>query len=316
MNSAEALSHMIPPGQPRPGKPKRGVIQIWVTRACDKACYNCTQGANLKRSPGVGHFISLKHFEQACESLVDYFGTVGVFGGNPAMHPQFDTLCEILRKYIPFERRGLWCNRLMGKGAAARATFNPVVSNLNVHLDSEAYAEFRRDWPECRPFGLNQDSRHSPVYVALQDMVRDESERWDLISKCDINQHWSAMICVVRDQLRGYFCEIAGAQAMLHQNEEDWVDVGVPIDAKWWRRPMEDFQEQMETHCPACGVPLRGRGELAQAVCGVEQVTATHANIYQPKDSERRVDVITHRDQLNGQTAGRMTDYLGNAGKP
>ena len=316
MNSTEALSRMIPPGQPRPGKPKRGVIQIWVTRACDKACYNCTQGANLKPQKGVVPFISTEHFEQACKSLVDYFGTVGVFGGNPAIHPQFETLCEILRSHIPFERRGLWCNRLMGKGEAARRTFNPAVSNLNVHLDQEAHAEFRREWPESRPFGLNEDSRHSPVYVALQDIVSDESERWDLISKCDINQHWSAMICVVRGQLRGYFCEIAGAQAMLHQMDEDWPDVGVPIDANWWRRPMEDFREQMELHCPGCGVPLRGHGELAQAVNGTEQVSETHADIYQTKEPSRDTEVVTRRNQLHGQTAGRMTDYLGNARKP
>lgn len=311
MNEQEALRKMVPPGQKRAaagGAFRGGVIQIHVTRACDKACFGCTQGSNLGGKPVM---ITVEQFEQACASLADYFGICGIFGGNPAVHPQFDELCRILAKYIPFERRGLWCNNPMGKGRIMRKTFNPHVSNLNVHLDGVAYNEFKRDWPESMPFGLTEDSRHSPPFVAMLDVVPDESERWDLIGNCDINQNWSAMVCSVRGQLRGYFCEIAGAQAMLHQDDPNWPDTGIPVEPGWWKRPMADFADQVRFHCHRCGVPLKGYGELAVGGT-VEQTSTTHADVYKPKRTGREVQLVTLRTQL-GNPLDKMTDYLGNS---
>jgi len=312
MNETEALAKMISPGMPRRRKPLGGVLQIWVTRACDKSCFNCTQGSNLSGNPGM---ITLEQFEQACISLKDYFGVVGVFGGNPALHPEFETLCDILSKHIPSPRRGLWCNHPKGHGQKMRETFNPSVSNLNVHLDETAYQEFKRDWPESRPFGLDKDSRHSPVYVAMKDVIEDESERWKLISSCDINHHWSAMIGVFRGELRGYFCEIAGAQAMLHQNEPDYPDLGVAVEPGWWKRHMQDpeFSSQVRFHCHRCGVPLRGHGELAQSDQGISQTSLAHMLVYLPKKNDRNVQVATDREQLKEHPSKLFTDYMGGA---
>jgi hypothetical protein len=66
MNEQEALAKMVAPGDRRPTKWRGGVIQIHVTRACDLACYNCTQGSNLA---GRVPFMSPAHFEQAVLSL-------------------------------------------------------------------------------------------------------------------------------------------------------------------------------------------------------------------------------------------------------
>lgn len=308
--------HAIPPTMKsprdrRPGIWRQGVLQIWITRACDKACFGCTQGSNLGGKPGM---MTPEQFDQACASLSDYFGVVGVFGGNPALHPQFDEICRILRGRIPFEQRGLWCNNLRGKGPHARMTFNPKVSNLNVHLDQAAYDEMHRDWPEARQQlkGLKDDSRHSPPFVAMQDVIDDEAERWKLIGTCDVNQFWSAMICVFRGELRGYFCELAGAQAMLHQHEPDYPDLGLPITPGWWNQSIDAFGEQVRYHCHACGIPLRGFGDLA--VGGrVEQVSKTHAAVYQPKVRDREVQLVTLRSELGTQPLPKATDYIQNS---
>lgn len=314
MNEQQALRKMIAPGMHRPVW-RNGVLQIWVTRACDKACFGCTQGSNLAGKPGM---ITLEQFDQACASLKGYFGVVGMFGGNPAIHPRFEELCEIMASHIPWEQRGLWCNNLLGKGATARKTFNPAYSNINVHQDRTAFEEFQRDWPEVVVHGITKrgiegDSRHSPVYVAMKDVIPDEAERWELISNCDINQTWSAMICVFRDELRAFFCEIAGAQAMLHQNESDYPDTGLKVTEGWWRKGMESFKEQVRKHCHECGVPLRGYGALANHG-PVEQVSQTHAAIYHPK-KEREVQIVTSREQLAEGSLPKMTDYLGNANR-
>lgn len=324
MNEQQALAKMVAPGTPRAGKWRQGVIQIWTTRTCDKACFGCTQGSNLGGKP---HMITPEQFEQAVSSLVGYFGVVGIFGGNPATHPQFETLCLILAKYIPKEQRGLWCNNPMGKGRIMREVFNPGVSNLNVHLDQKAYNEFKRDWPESMPVGLKTDSRHSPPYVAIKDVIADESLRWNMISDCDINKHWSAMLGVFRGELRAWFCEIAGAQSMLHQDNPDYPDTGHPVTSPlyqslldeykveaWWQLPMKAFTGQVRKHCHDCGVPLRGHGELAQAPDdqGIEQTSKTHADIYHPKRKGRLVELVTIRSDL-GPPLKLMTDYIGNS---
>jgi len=312
MEKSECLKRMISPGMIRKGKPRGGVIQIHITRACNLACFNCTQGSNLR---GKTEFIKLDQFEQACKSLERYFGIVGIFGGNPALHPEFESICDILANYIPKQRRGLWCNNLNGHGAICRNTFNPAVSNLNVHLDVEAYTEMRRDWPESRPFGLHEDSRHSPVHLAMKDVIENESDRWEAISNCDINKHWSAMIGVFRGELRGYFCEIAGAQAMLHQHEPDYPDTGVEVSPSWWKKTMDEFSHQVSKHCHECAVPLRGYGELSQAENGTETTSKTHADIYKPKRKNRNVEMAVTLDDLRANSLRKTTDYMGNGRK-
>ena len=97
MTEDECLKKMIAPGQVRPNKPyRKGVIQIHITRACDQACFHCTQGSNLG---GKTEFMSPEHFEQAVRSLgfdstAPYFGVCGVFGGNPALSPHFAAYCD------------------------------------------------------------------------------------------------------------------------------------------------------------------------------------------------------------------------------
>lgn len=195
-----------------------------------------------------------------------------------------------------------------------RETFNPAVSNLNVHLDREAFDEFKRDWPESAPFGLENDSRHSPPFVAMLDVIPDENERWKKIGDCDINRLWSAMIAEIPGKgLRGYFCEIAGSMAIVHANDEAWPDTGVPVNATdspaWWQLPMSQFADQVRWNCHRCGIPLKLEGQLA--VGGKhEEVSATHADVYKPKVKGREVDLV----QLDaGPSLGRVTDYIQNA---
>lgn len=314
MNEQECLSKMVAPGTPRQGKWLGGVIQIAVTRACDLSCYNCTQGSNYG---GKTEFMSPQLFEQAVKSLQGYQGVVGVFGGNPALSPHFLEYCCSLQRWIPKEQRGLWCNHPHGNGKYMRGTFNPAVSNLNCHLSREAYDEFKRDWPECRPFGLDKDSRHGPVFVSIKDLGVPEEKRWELISKCDINQHWSALIGVFRGEIRAWFCEVAGAQAMLHQYEPDYPDTGSPIVPNpvtpWWQREMEAFKYQVRQHCHDCGVPLRGWGRLAQDNSGApEQTSKAHGSIAKSK-RRRPLQVVTTLEEVQPDALAVATHYLQNS---
>lgn len=321
---------MIPPGAHKKGKWREGVIQIWITRTCDKACFGCTQGSNLRPSSKENMFMTVENFAIAAQSLVGYHGVVGIFGGNPALHPKFGTICDILSQLIPKEQCGLWCNHPRQYGKLMRATFNPAYSNLNVHLDHEAYNRFKQDWPECKPVGLHDDSRHSPVHGAMIDLTtlpdphnpklpitNNEENRWEYISRCDINRHWSGMIGQFRGQPRAWFCEIAGAQSMLMQDQPGYPDTGTPLpqEKQWWRGGMSDFAEQVEYHCHRCMVPLKGYGELACSTNGIEQTTKTYLPIFNPKKSDRKVSIIENHNDLKPGRINLTVDYIGNSTK-
>lgn len=244
--------------------------------------------------------MSVDQFETACKSLSQFFGIVGVFGGNPTSHPKFGEICEVMRGVIPFERRGIWTNNLQGKGSHARVTFNPKTSNLNTHMNSEAHAEFVRDWPESVPYlkGLETDSVHSSPWVSMKDVGIPEDQRWDMISSCDINAWWSSLVGVFRGELRAWFCEIAAHQSMLHQDNPDWngtgrpiPDTGVKVEPNWWNQGMGAFAHQVEEHCHHCGIPMRREGQ--KAVGGThEEFSRTHAFIARPKTRDRPVQMI------------------------
>lgn len=387
MTEQEMLDKMVAPAGARPGKPYRGgVIQILVTSSCDKACFACTQSSQLSRPKW---FMTANQFEMAVRSLgfngkaettpgtEAYFGVVGTFGGNPAMSPHFFEYCEVLRSLVPKEQRGLWCNNpiTVEKAKAMRETFDPSVSNINVHLDGEAARKFNEGWPEAHVVGLTSDSRHSPVLVAMRDVVKkpchcctpdkigteavgapmefcrsdcpdckgtgdmpDRDKIRELISTCDINQNWSAMIGVFRNELRAWFCEVAGGQAILHQHEPDYPDTGVRIEEhdgkivcgyqyatyefdenkkekpqQWWKWGMDKFKDQVCKHCFDCGVPLRGYGELSQSTTGIEQTSKTHAEVFQPKKPGRPVEVVTDLTQLGIGKLKTTTHYLQNS---
>ncbi len=307
MNNFE-FNRMKAPGDKRPTW-RGGIIQVHITRACNLACSHCTQGSNLAGKPVM---MTAENFEIAVRSLKDYYGVVGIFGGNPTMHPQFEEFCNILGDYIPFERRGLWSNNLNGKGAIARRTFNPEVSNLNVHCDKEAEAEFKRDWPESILIG-QYDSSHSPVYVSMNDLDIMYSDKVRMINNCDINQLWSAIICQTKFGVRAFFCEIAGAQAMLMESDND---TGLAVSDNWWKLPITAFEDQIRQHCFNCGVPLRGKGSLA--VGGTkEYVSKTYLPIAKLKRTKQEKELVLVKsvEDLDGRV-NRATDYINNGLEP
>lgn len=313
MNEQECLNRMIAPGTPRPGKWRRGVIQVRVIRSCDLGCFGCTQASQIA---GPKESMSIEHFEQALISLKGYFGVVGVFGGNPALHPEFEDICKLMQKHVPFQQRGIWCNHPRGKGKLMRETFNPAHSNLNVHMSQQAYDEFKRDWPESNPVGLQTPSRHSPVHGSMVDLGVPESERWTRIANCDINQHWSAIIATVGDNIYAFACEIMASQAFLRRDEPGFQHHGMAVEPGWWQKPMQAFADQVRAHCHHCLVPMRGKGELDVAGnVGLDQTTKLYALSFKPKKALHSTQVIESVDQLQPDYLRTTVDYIGNAKK-
>lgn len=294
--------HPIPSTMKAPADRRAGwlVLQVMITRACSQSCFHCSQGSNLAGKPAM---MSVDEFETAIKSLEGFPGIIGVFGGQPTLHPKFPEFCEIMRANVPYLQRGLWTNSLNGHGAVCRITFNPARSNINVHTCKDDYEEFERDWPEALAArrehtidGRDKDSTHSSPWVAIKDVIADEEERWKLIGACTVNQFWSAIIGTVPGRgLRAYFCELAYAHASMHATAEDsgdWPDLGLIPTPGWWKLPMSAFDAQVRLHCHSCGLAMNRPGQLA--IGGDhEEFSITHQYIARPKAKDRPIEIIS-----------------------
>lgn len=306
MTEAEALKLMKHPGAIRHGIWRGGVLQVKVTNACDLDCRNCTAAVGLAKKHRRVWFMGPDLFREALRSLKGYHGVVGMFGGNPTLNPHFEELCAIFREEFPDQQqRGLWCNNLRGKGRICRETFSPIHSNLNVHRNAEAYNEIRRTWPEAHILrdGLLKPSMHGSWWVAMRDVIPDEGERWDLISRCFVNQTWSAEITLINGQLRAYFCEWAATMDE-YADLEGREPCGIPVTPGWWQQPMTVFADQVRQSCHNCGAPLNPHKieDLGQEP---EDFSATHQNVFLTiKGRPHRL--VTTREQ--GETPA--TQYL------
>lgn len=71
------------------------LIQIEVTNACNIGCANCTRFVGHHKKP---YFMDLDFVEKAVDSLQDFKGGIGIMGGEPTLHPQFEEICRLLQR--------------------------------------------------------------------------------------------------------------------------------------------------------------------------------------------------------------------------
>lgn len=206
------------------------VITIEITNACHLSCANCTRHVGHHRNP---FFMDVDYFRKAVESVLDSPCRVGVMGGEPTMHPRFLEILEVLRELVPDKmRRDFWSSgfRFDKHKDAIYETFDRSRITYNDHI---AYG-----------------GRHTPLLIAIDDVVHDEELKAQLIENCSFQSHWSGSIT----PKGGYFCEIAASL--------DWLmggDNGYDIsDKRWWDRTPEQFKDQVDALCHMCSgaIPL------------------------------------------------------------
>lgn len=192
-------------------------------------CSNCTRGVAHYKKPW---FMDMKTFKNAVDSMVGFrgFQGVGITGGDPLLHPDFEEMCEYARSKIPTSDLGLWSCFPAGK-----EYLGPLISDTfgTVFLNDHSRA----------------DIVHHPFLVSIEE-VRDKRDMWFFINDCWAQMSWSASI----NPFGAYFCELAAAMAMLFNDPETaW-----PVEPEWWIRTPKDYIAQMEKWCPKCGGALCG----------------------------------------------------------
>lgn len=203
------------------------LCQIVVTNKCTFNCCHCSQMCPLVPE-NRKYFMSLEQIENALKSLEDYPGHIGMFGGEPTLHPEFREICKLYQKWIPVKaRRELWTNGLKWK------QYEDII-NETFYRELVAYNEHE----------VSQPCWHQPVNIGLEEVSKNLFEKLTLRENCWVQQRWSSAIT----PMGAYFCEVASAREYILNR---WN--GLQIETGWWKRPLSDFQYQLQS-CDDCSM--------------------------------------------------------------
>ena len=236
------------------------IIQIEITNACPKRCSNCTRFCGHHKEP---FFMDFETFKKAIDSLKGFKGIVGIMGGEPTIHPEFE-------KFVKYFRDN-W-----GYDDFSTASYLPQSSYVN-HILANSYnvnySNQRGLWTSVTPryyrhFELIQDtfgyqlvndhthpSMHSTLMVTRKELGVPDDEWIKMRDNCWIQNLWSASIT----PKGAFFCEIAAAMDATLGGKGGWA-----IEPGWWKRKPAEFGEQLDwcEMCSAClPMPKRDANE-------------------------------------------------------
>jgi hypothetical protein len=201
------------------------VAQIEVTNACHLRCANCTRHVGHHKKP---YFMNLKYIEKAIDSLEGFPGRIGMMGGEPAMHPQFLEIIKIYEKKIPRRKRQIW---------TAGHKWNEFKDEIERVFDKDLINYNDHTAP----------GKHQPLLVSIDEVLENKDLVHELIDNCWVQEQWSASIT----PRGGFFCEVAASLDQLMDGPG-----GCPIEKNWWKKPLEDFQNQINSYCKKCSAAL------------------------------------------------------------
>ena len=133
--------------------------------------------------------MKLDFVEKAIDSLEGFGGNIGMMGGEPTLHPNFEELCKIYqKKYLIEEKEKFWTIFQWTK-------YKDIILDT-FDKDRIAYNE------HSTPGG-----KHTPLLVSIDEVVEDKKLMWEMIDNCWIQSQWSASIT----PKGGFFCEVAAS---------------------------------------------------------------------------------------------------------
>lgn len=299
-------------------------IQIELTNACIHSCSNCTRMCGHHKK---NFFMDWHTFKRAVDSLEGFEGTVGIMGGEPTLHPEF-------------ERFVMYVNEKFGVPKKDNALIKPTNTFMRTLLleTREKYKEYNATneknqvrikgpglWSSLcgnyyKHYELIQDvfeyqclndhqniSYHQPVMVTRKELGIEDEEWFKLRDACWIQNTWSASIT----PKGAFFCEIAAALDMLFDGPGGW-----PIEKDWWKREPKDFTEQLHW-CELCGIALDTKSRNAN-----EEIDDISPKMYEkiksidsPKVKQGKINIYSESEESikqNGELdkirKGKYTD--------
>ncbi|MBF0528890.1 MAG: radical SAM protein [Deltaproteobacteria bacterium] len=285
------------------------IIQIEITNACQHQCSNCTRFCGHHRQP---FFMDFETFAQAVKSLEKYEGMVGIMGGEPTLHPDFERIALYFSQKRPTTPFKKLLEPVKDFAIFRNARLSQVIGHkrgLWTSLGSKYYQHFELI-QDVFPYQCVNDHKNEGLHQALmipRKELRIPDDRWyPLRDKCWVQNLWSASIT----PKGAFFCEVAAALDQLWDGPGGW-----PIEPGWWKRTPADFGNQLDW-CEYCSAPLpvpRLRAE--------DETDLVSASIFEkleiigsPKRRNGRVIIFDTKnydpEKYKGNYAGDLEWYL------
>ncbi len=223
------------------------IIEIDITNACIHSCSNCTRFCGHHKK---NYFMDFETFKKAVDSLGDYKGMIGVMGGEPTLHPEFERISKYLQEKRlkknlklargPIEDMQFHIDTISERGKSKGVLLSTLSKGYykNFEIINDVY-----DYQILNDHSSN--SEHQALLMSRKELGVSDEEWIKKRDACWIQNAWSASIT----PKGAFFCEVAGALDMLFDGPGGW-----PIEEGWYNRTPEQFGKQLEwcELCSAC----------------------------------------------------------------
>lgn len=225
-------------------------LQIDITNACVHQCSNCTRFCGHHKKP---YFMDFETFKEAVDSYDGWDGCVGIIGGEPTLHPEFEKFIEYLRekrigKQLQLSRKPIID---MQEHIHKELLNNPIDYRMGLwstlNLGYYRHFEIINDSFDMQ-FLNDHDNKclHQAILVTRKELGISDEEFIKRRDNCFAQNYWSATIT----PKGAFFCEVAAHLDMLFNGPGGW-----PIEKGWYNRTPEEFGEQLQW-CEMCGLCL------------------------------------------------------------
>ena len=260
------------------------IIQIEITNACPSqapfGCANCTRFVGHHKKPFM---MDWDTFKLAVDSLRDFPGMVGIMGGEPTLHPEFERMARYLEQARPeavapvADARGARSPKRRGAEKPTKQPGTPAVGDPIGDI-----GEYRnRYWSALagRKRGLwtSLGAGYVEHFEVIRDVFRYQCVNTHqhpgehqalLMTRKELSQSpfgsarnladdaefaklrdacWIQNLWSASITPKGaFFCEVAAALDMLTGGPGGW-----PLESGWWRRRPAEFGEQLQW-CELC----------------------------------------------------------------
>ncbi len=224
-------------------------IQIELTNACPHGCSNCTRFTPHVKKP---FFMEFETFRKAVKSLHNYTHMVGIMGGEPTLHPEFDRFVRHYAGIIPEPNPSVNVGRPIANFQKFRDHELGDIDHHRRGLWSSLGPSYARHFEliqEVFHYQCLNDHRNPGLHQALliprKELGLRNSDWVHLRDQCWIQNLWSSSI----SPKGAFFCEVAAALDMLFNGPGGWK-----IEHNWWMREPREFGDQLEwcELCSAC----------------------------------------------------------------